>query len=204
MWGGPDGIVGDDISTPEDESLDDVAGPADSEDFMNSLGGTWGNLADGTTVTGVDDIDLWMGGLAERTAPFGGMLGTTFNYIFEIQMENLQNADRFYYLERLDGLNLLPQLEANSLAEIVMRNTSATGMPADIFSRPDFAVEVANLGAGGAIQDDLDTTEYDESTFLVRLPNGTIRFNGGEHVNWNGVDVSGPWWTQRQRPDHLQ
>ena len=47
------------------------------------------------------------------------MLGTTFNYIFEVQLENLQNADRFYYLERLDGLNLLPQLEANSFAELV-------------------------------------------------------------------------------------
>ena len=30
--------------------------------------------------------------------PFGGMLGSTFNFVFETQMEALQDADRFYYL----------------------------------------------------------------------------------------------------------
>ena len=128
-----------------------------------------------------------MGGLAERTAPFGGMLGSTFTYIFEIQLENLQNADRFYYLERLDGLNLLQQLEANSLAELVMRNTSAVGLPADIFSRPEFVFNVDNLGTSGAISNDPDT-DYNETSLLVRLANGTIRYNGDQHVVFNGVD----------------
>ena len=30
--------------------------------------------------------------------PFGGLLGSTFNFVFETQMESLQNGDRFYYL----------------------------------------------------------------------------------------------------------
>ena len=47
---------------------------------------------------GVNDIDLWVGGLAERQMPFGGLLGSTFNFVFETQMESLQNGDRFYYL----------------------------------------------------------------------------------------------------------
>ncbi len=29
---------------------------------------------------------------------FGGLLGSTFNFVFETQMEKLQNGDRFYYL----------------------------------------------------------------------------------------------------------
>ena len=33
-------------------------------------------------------IDLWIGGLAEKKMPFGGMLGSTFNAVFEAQMEN--------------------------------------------------------------------------------------------------------------------
>ena len=95
--------------------------------------------------TGVDNIDLWMGGLAEKLAPFGGMLGTTFNYVFEMQLENLQNADRFYYLERLDGLNLLAQLEGNSFAELIARNTTADRRCRPTSSRgPDF---VFNVGA---------------------------------------------------------
>ena len=94
-----------------------AAPPADRFDFLFSTGPVWSNTASGVTRTGVDNIDLWIGGLAERIAPFGGMLGSTFNFIFETQLENLQNADRFYYLERLDGLNLLSQLEANSFAD---------------------------------------------------------------------------------------
>ena len=37
---------------------------------------------------------------------FGGMLGSTFNFVFEAQLENLQDGDRFYYLSRLANLNL--------------------------------------------------------------------------------------------------
>ena len=40
--------------------------------------------------------------------PFGGMLGSTFNFVFENQLEKLQDGDRFYYLERTAGLNFTP------------------------------------------------------------------------------------------------
>ena len=39
--------------------------------------------ANGVTITGVDDIDFWIGGLAEEQMPFGGLLGSTFNFVFE-------------------------------------------------------------------------------------------------------------------------
>ena len=45
--------------------------------------------------------------------PFGGLLGSTFNFVFENQMERLQDGDRFYYLERTAGLNFLTELEAS-------------------------------------------------------------------------------------------
>ena len=51
------------------------------------------------------------------------MLGSTFNFVFETQMENLQNGDRFYYLSRTQGMNLLNQLEPNTFTDLVMRNT---------------------------------------------------------------------------------
>ncbi len=99
-------------------------------------------------VSGVDDIDLWMGGLAEKQTPFGSLLGPTFSYIFEIQLENLQNADRFYYLERLDGLNFLTQLEGNSFAELIARNTTLDS--ADVGRRLRAAgLRLQYVGAGG-------------------------------------------------------
>ena len=69
---------------------------------------------------GLDAIDLWIGGLAEKQMPFGGLLGSTFNFVFETQMERLQNGDRFYYLARTAGLNFLTELENNSFAKLVM------------------------------------------------------------------------------------
>ena len=166
---------------PEDQAARD-----DAFNFINSLG-SWANDANGVTNTGVDDIDLWVGGLAEKPFVFGGMLGATFNYVFETQMEDLQDADRFYYLSRTAGLNLLTQLEGNSFSELMMRNTDVATLPADAFSRPDFVFDVAKLGTTGAIVDDPDT-EWIESAMLIRSPNGTIRFAGPEHVAFNGTE----------------
>jgi hypothetical protein len=144
------------------------------------------------SVSGVDNIDLWMGGLAEKIAPFGGMLGSTFTRIFEVQLENLQNADRFYYLERLDGLNLLAQMEGNSFAELIARNTTLAGGGADVFGRPDLVLNVGNLVDGeGNPQDDPTTPEDEMELFasgeLILQPNGTFRYSGGAHVIWNGT-----------------
>ena len=60
---------------------------------------------------GYNAIDFWLGGLAETAVP-GGMLGSTFDFIFAMQMVKLQNADRFYYLNRLGGTNMLAEIEA--------------------------------------------------------------------------------------------
>lgn len=119
-----------------DPSLDED----DRQDFLNARG----QYADQRG--GVDDIDLWVGGLAEKKMAFGGMLGSTFSFVFELQLENLQNGDRFYYLSRVQGLNLLNELENNSLAKMVLNNTdlgaSGYALPGDIFSVPDHVLYV--------------------------------------------------------------
>ena len=69
--------------------------------------------------------------------PFGGLLGSTFNFVFETQMENLQDGDRFYYLERTAGLNFLTELEGNSFAKLIMANTDATHLPGNVFHDAD-------------------------------------------------------------------
>ena len=73
------------------------------------------------------------------------MLGSTFNYVFENQLTNLQNGDRFYYLARTPGMNLRAQLEGNSFSELVMRNTPAHTLKADPFATADCKFELANL-----------------------------------------------------------
>ena len=100
--------------------------PTDAVAFMNSVD-AWANK-DSSSTTSLDDVDLWIGGLAERTNLFGGLLGSTFNYVFESQMTDLQNGDRLYFLARTPGINLMSQLEGNSFAEIMMRNTNAQAL----------------------------------------------------------------------------
>jgi Ca2+-binding RTX toxin-like protein len=150
-------------------SVGGLAVPIDAVEFLNStIGSTWAsNVVTGATSTGLDNVDLWIGGLAEEIMPFGGMLGSTFNFVFETQMEKLQNGDRFYYLQRLDGLHLFSEMEGNSFAALIMRNTNATHLPSDVFSTPGLILEVdrmkqynPDLGPAGAddiLLDDPDT-----------------------------------------------
>ncbi|WP_417581806.1 peroxidase family protein [Pelagibacterium sp.] len=146
-----------------------IAPPADAEDFLYGLGEYADDLG------GLEDIDLWIGGLAEEIMPFGGMLGATFNFVFEVQMENLQSGDRFYYLQRLDGLHLFGEMENNSFAGMIMRNTDAAHLPSDVFSTPGFILEVDQSrqfnpdtgvylpGEDGVLGDDPLTVGVDES-----------------------------------------
>ena len=129
---------------------------ADAVDFLNATGAYAGG-----TLGGLNNVDLWIGGLAEAIMPFGGMLGSTFNFVFENQMERLQNGDRFYYLQRLDGLHLFGEMENNSFAAMIMRNTDATHLPSDVFSTPGLILEVDQSKQFNDLNDDgvLESTD---------------------------------------------
>jgi len=122
----------------EDRSQDPV--------FMNTQTLTF-NSATGDG--GFWDIDLWLGGLAEKKvlglANSEGMLGSTFDFVFATQMIALQNGDRLYYLARLAG-NLLDQVEQQTFADLVQRGAHATHVNADTFGTADDYVELSELG----------------------------------------------------------
>ena len=166
-----------------------VSPSAEALDFLNSTG------AYADTETGVNSVDLWVGGLAEKTNLFGGLLGSTFNYVFELQMTELQNADRFYYLARTPGMNLRAQLEGNSFAELMMRNTSAHSLKADAFGTADCRFQLSNLAgtaagyaASGATVADDPASECDESALLLRKPDGTIQYRERNSVDPSGIN----------------
>src|SRR5262245_35432830 len=127
--------------------------PADSFDFLHSQG-AWASKSatnptpahaldvDGVSTTGLGTVDFWIGGLAEQRMPFGQMLGSTFTFVFESQLEALQNNDRLYYLHRTAGMDFLPELENNSFANLIMTNTDTTHLPGEVFKTPDFFLEL--------------------------------------------------------------
>jgi Ca2+-binding RTX toxin-like protein len=125
--------------------------------------------------SGINEIDLWIGGLAEKNTQAGTMLGNVFDYVFKKQMEKLQESDRFYYLGRLAGLNLTVQVETNFFSDIIMRNTDVTSITTDAFAVPTYTVNMATTPA---------------PSFIKVLGDGTWMYTGGGHVLWNGT--SGP------------
>ena len=169
--------------------------PADAGDFLFSSG-AWANQGS-TSLTGLDDIDLWVGGLAENTNLFGGLLGSTFNYVFENQLTDLQNGDRFYYLARTPGMNLRTQLEGNSFSELVMRNTDAYALKADPFATADCKFQLGDLtwpAAGGSFitgpgsVNDVPGSECNENRLLLRQPTGRVEYRAINSVDPSGIN----------------
>src|SRR5262249_28960297 len=134
---------------------------------------------------GLDNVDFWVGGLAERQAAFGGLLGSTFNYVFEAQLEHLQDFDRFYYLQRLDGLNIVQSLEGNSFAELARRNSTSVGTMDVMFNTADLNFDPTT--PDGAL-DPLDPN----SPVIVTQPDGTKLFFDPLHTGKNIVFNGGP------------
>ena len=175
--------------------------------------GAWANTRRQEPITGLDNVDLWVGGLAERTNLFGGLLGSTFNYVFENQLTDLQNGDRLYYLARTPGMNLRTQLEGNSFAELIMRNTTAHTLKADAFATADckFELEATSPAppAGFALITGTGSVRTTPTVGVRRercccsgmptAPSGTARRNTVDPSGINGQAVYNG--TARRRPD---
>ena len=181
--------------------------PGDRLEFLNGTG-AWAGLS-----TGLNDIDLWIGGLAEKKMPFGGMLGSTFNAVFEAQLEMLQDLDRFYYLTRTQGLNLLNELENNAFSKLIMANTDMTdpgpdgvrgteddiiryAVGVDSFALHDYVLEVdpsKQIGPDPTHNDEtlngLGLTKVQrDNPATPEVETNYLRFIGGEHTAINGTD----------------
>ena len=197
--------------------LNSATGLANNQDAFNFMHSTGVYANDSThanalaqhsqwstgSITGLDDVDLWIGGLAEKQNLFGGLLGSTFNFIFETQMERLQDADRLYYLPRIEGTHWGTQIEGNSFAEMIMANTGTRHLSASIFLTPEYVVEAKTIdkndpttwlreptlaGADGV----LGTADDIQGKLLIDVTNnGTIRFLGHDNFFGNTMVLGG-------------
>jgi len=70
----------------------------------------------------VEDMDLWVGGLAEDHFP-GAMVGETIYTILKDQFERLRDGDRFWYENYLPP-TMLNLVTNQTLAKVIRRNTS--------------------------------------------------------------------------------
>lgn len=176
-----------------------IAAPTDALDFLHATGAYAGG-----SLGGLEFVDFWIGGLAELPPEFGGMLGSSFAFVFETQLEALQNGDRFYYLARFSGRNFLSELEGNSFASLIMRNTDLVHLPGDVFATPDWTLEVNQAAqfTGLGPNDNADPVWADDgmgnNPFLQLVSRNNpltagpdtnyLRYNGAAHVVFGGTD----------------
>lgn len=70
----------------------------------------------------VDEIDPWVGGLAED-AYQDSMLGEFFFTVVKLQFESIRDGDRFWYQNDGFDTDELAELEATKLSDVIRRNT---------------------------------------------------------------------------------
>lgn len=84
-----------------------------------------------STYGSVDNIDLWIGGLAEDHLP-DSSLGQTFTAILVDQFSRLRDGDRFWYQASLSN-RIVNDVQNTTLADIIRLNTDLTKLQADVF-----------------------------------------------------------------------
>ena len=161
-------------------------------------------------ITGLDRVDMWIGGLAEKQNLHGGLLGSTFDFVFKLQMENLQDGDRLYYLPRIEGMHFSDQIENNSFAEMIMNATGIKHLPASIFLTPEYTIEADKYyqhdASGNALFDPVtghhlytDPSTWETFTgkdgaqhpLLEVLNDGTLKFLGEDNFFGNTMVLGG-------------
>ena len=87
----------------------------------------------------VNDIDLWVGALAEDHLP-GSSVGELIAAVLHEQFTRLRDGDRFWYEHDAFFANnplLLAELQATRLSDIIRRNTGITSIQDNVFIVPE-------------------------------------------------------------------
>src|SRR5262249_19571280 len=98
------------------------AGITSDKDLQQKLKDAYGS---------VNNIDLWVGALAEDHVP-GSSTGPLTRRILADQFERLRDADRFWYQRVFSGAQLT-LLENTKLSDIIERNSGVEGLQANVF-----------------------------------------------------------------------
>jgi hypothetical protein len=93
-------------------------------------------LPGGTTLRGIDNIDPFVGMLAEDLLP-GASVGRTLNAIIGNQFARLRDGDRFFYTGdaflQSEAVRQIRDLDRVSLADIIRRNTQIVNIQDNVF-----------------------------------------------------------------------
>jgi peroxidase len=159
----------------------------------------------------IDNVDLFLGGLAENHAP-GADVGQTFQAIIADQFTRLRDGDQFWWQNEGFNQQTSNLISQTTLADIIERDTGTPALQSDVFylqerhtsnvaaSDPTAPQLVIGVNArcaeisGGPMN---DTIVAGDAVHQILTGGGgadTFQFNGGGHVgdtitDWNSKDV---------------
>ena len=147
------------------------------------------------TYGSVDNIDLWVGGLAEDHLA-GSSMGETFTTIIIDQFERLRAGDRYWYQNVFEG-DALAEIENTRLSDIIERNSGIEGLQTNLFFLKGTEVLDVNTEReginnvevhvnGGTVQ----VVDVDSGRVLLERPADEV---GG--INLRGSDQTGERFT---------
>ena len=97
----------------------------------------------------VNNVELWIGGLAEDHTQ-GAMVGQTFGVIIAKQFRDLRDGDRFWYQNQGFDPATLRQIETTTLSSVILANTDTRHIQRDAFV---FYERRAGTSGGGVMED---------------------------------------------------
>ncbi|UUO09216.1 peroxidase [Blastopirellula sp. J2-11] len=115
----------------------------------------------------VDNIDLWVGALAEDHVE-GSSLGELNQAIIVDQFTRLRDGDRFYY-ENIFSPQDIDRIENTTLSDIIQRNTTVTNLQENVFFMS--ASVSGTVFADGDQQDRVNDRPQGQAGVTVQLLN---------------------------------
>lgn len=85
----------------------------------------------GPASTGINNIDLWVGALAEKHVP-GGSVGPTIRAIMVDQFQRLRDGDPLWYQRNFSGAELR-DIDNTTLTDVLRRNTTNSNLQGNSF-----------------------------------------------------------------------
>ena len=93
------------------------------------------------SVTGLDNVDMWIGGLAEKRTCSAACSAPPSSTSSAPRWKPCRTRDRLYYLPRIEGMDYEESLQDSSLAQLIRANTGIKHLPGNIFLTPEYTVE---------------------------------------------------------------
>ncbi len=127
----------------------------------------------------VDNIDLWVGGLAEDHVE-GSSMGELFSTIVVDQFERIRDGDRLWY-EEIFSRQQLRDINSSTLADVIERNSNLTNLSDTVFFAEGFEpTEENNTDRNRNDRNDFATNRTEVRNRRDSLTNQNRRVNNRE------------------------